>query len=398
MHVGVADDAALADVRRAGLELGLHERERTPARRGARERGRQRLGKTDERDVAGEERGRERQRRAGDLADVRALHDGHAGILAQAQVDLPVADVERADSRRAGLEQAVGEPARGGTDVEAVLPGHVHAERLERVRELLASAGDEPGSRRDVELGAFVHLLARFRMAGNAPGEHERLRLGPACGQPALDHEDVQPLLHVSQAYGLGRPAQTRARVAPVTFLRILIWWAVNVLGLWVAAWLIDGIEYDGFWWLVFAALVFGLVNLFIRPLLILLTLPVVILTLGLLLLFINAFMLWLVGSIFGDHFVVQDFFWDAILGAIVIWLVNFGLSLLAPQPPPERYAPAGQSPPAVLAAPLADRLRRSPPGRTCPAGSASSRSPGRARASRRRARARGRGRAARRT
>ncbi len=130
-----------------------------------------------------------------------------------------------------------------------------------------------------------------------------------------------------------------------MTVLRILVWWAVNVLGLWVAAWLIDGIEYDGFWWLVFAALVFGIVNLFIRPLLILLTLPAVILTLGLLLLFINAFMLWLVGAIFGDHFVVQDFFWDAILGAIVIFFVNFGLSLLIPQPPPERYAHSAPPP-----------------------------------------------------
>ncbi len=129
-----------------------------------------------------------------------------------------------------------------------------------------------------------------------------------------------------------------------MTFLRILVWWAVNVLGLWVAAWLVEGIDYDGFWWLVFAALVFGLVNLFIRPLLILLTLPAVILTLGLLLLFINAFMLWLVGAIFDDHFYVADFFWASILGAIVIWFVNFGLSLLIPQPPPaERSAPSTQ-------------------------------------------------------
>jgi putative membrane protein len=125
-----------------------------------------------------------------------------------------------------------------------------------------------------------------------------------------------------------------------VTAFRILVWWAVNLLGLWVAAWLVEGIAYDGFWWLLFAALVFGIVNLFIRPLLILLTLPAVILTLGLLLLFINAFMLWLTGAIFGDHFEVADFFWAAILGAIVIWLVNFGLSLLIPQPAPEHGSP----------------------------------------------------------
>ena len=96
-----------------------------------------------------------------------------------------------------------------------------------------------------------------------------------------------------------------------------------NVLGLWVAAWLVEGITYDGFWWLVFAALVFGLVNLFLRPL----AHPADTAGrdphLGLLLLFINAFMLWLTGAIFADNFEVADFFWAAVLGAIVIWLVN---------------------------------------------------------------------------
>lgn len=115
--------------------------------------------------------------------------------------------------------------------------------------------------------------------------------------------------------------------------MRILAWWAINLLGLWVAAKLVEGIAYDGFWWLAFAALVFGLINLFLRPLLILLTLPAVILTLGILILFINAFLLWLTGAIFDDHFAVVDFFWAAVLGAIVIGIVNLLLSLLIPQP-----------------------------------------------------------------
>ena len=71
------------------------------------------------------------------------------------------------------------------------------------------------GPARDVELGGLVHLLARLRMAGNAAREHEGLRLGAGCGQPTLDQEDIQPLLHVRQAYGLGRPALRRVRVAP---------------------------------------------------------------------------------------------------------------------------------------------------------------------------------------
>ena len=109
--------------------------------------------------------------------------------------------------------------------------------------------------------------------------------------------------------------------------MRFLAWWASNLVALLVAAWLVEGIDYDSIWWLIFAALLFGLVNVFLRPLIILLTLPFVILTLGILLLVINAFMLWLVGAIVPD-FEVVDFFWAAILGAIVIWVVNMALYL----------------------------------------------------------------------
>ena len=113
--------------------------------------------------------------------------------------------------------------------------------------------------------------------------------------------------------------------------MQILAWWASNLVALLVAAWLVEGIDYDSLWWLIFAALLFGLVNLFVRPLIILLTLPFVILTLGILLLFINAFMLWLTGAIVPD-FEVADFFWAAILGALVIWLVNMTLHALLGQ------------------------------------------------------------------
>lgn len=107
--------------------------------------------------------------------------------------------------------------------------------------------------------------------------------------------------------------------------VRLLVWWATNLLALWVATELVEGIAYDEFWTLVLAALVFGAVNLVIRPLIILLALPAVILTLGIALLFINAFMLWLTGKIVPD-FEVADFFWAAILGALIVWAVNFVL------------------------------------------------------------------------
>ena len=56
--------------------------------------------------------------------------------------------------------------------------------------------------------------------------------------------------------------------------MRILVWWASNFVALLAAAWLVEGIDYDSIWWLVLAALVFGLVNLFLRPMIVLLALP----------------------------------------------------------------------------------------------------------------------------
>ena len=110
-----------------------------------------------------------------------------------------------------------------------------------------------------------------------------------------------------------------------VLLLRLVVWWASNLAALWVAAELVEGITYDDFWGLALAALVFAVVNLVLRPLVILLTLPAVILTFGILLLFINAFMVWLTGQIV-PGFEVADFFWGAVLGALVVWVVNFVL------------------------------------------------------------------------
>ena len=114
--------------------------------------------------------------------------------------------------------------------------------------------------------------------------------------------------------------------------MRILLWWATNFAALWVAAKLLDGVGYDGIWTLVLAALVFGAVNLLVRPLLILLTLPAVILTLGVALLFINALMLLLTDVIVPDFEVTG--FWTAVLGALIIWVVNMLLHSVLPDAP----------------------------------------------------------------
>jgi putative membrane protein len=109
--------------------------------------------------------------------------------------------------------------------------------------------------------------------------------------------------------------------------LRLLI----NAAALWVAIQLVDGIEHRGSWWsLLLVALVFGLLNASIRPLLKLLSLPIIILTLGLFIFVINALMLLLTGWVSRQldlGFYVNGF-WDAFLGGLIISVVSFLLSL----------------------------------------------------------------------
>ena len=109
---------------------------------------------------------------------------------------------------------------------------------------------------------------------------------------------------------------------------RFLVTWLFNVIALWVASELLADISYGGNEWvLVLAALVFSVVNIFVRPVVILFTLPLVILTLGIALFFINLLMLYLTSWIVDDFTV--DSFWEAILATIIIWIVNMVLEAL---------------------------------------------------------------------
>src|SRR5829696_3125409 len=103
--------------------------------------------------------------------------------------------------------------------------------------------------------------------------------------------------------------------------LRVL----VVALGLWLASALVPGIQVEDGWTLVGAALLLGIVNALVRPLLVILTLPITILTLGLFLLVIKAPMLGLVASFF-DGFVISSF-WSALLGAMIISLTGWVVS-----------------------------------------------------------------------
>lgn len=98
-------------------------------------------------------------------------------------------------------------------------------------------------------------------------------------------------------------------------------------LGLWIATELVPGIQIADGWTLFGAALMLGIVNAILRPLLILFTLPITLLSLGLFLLVINAAMLGLVAGIF-DGFSISGF-WSALFGALIVSLTGWIASAL---------------------------------------------------------------------
>jgi putative membrane protein len=112
--------------------------------------------------------------------------------------------------------------------------------------------------------------------------------------------------------------------------MRLILKLAVNAAALWVAARLIDGIHLtDDIVTILFIALVFGLINTFIRPLLKLVSLPVLIITLGLFTFVINAAMLGLTAWIMEGLSI--DGFGAAVLGAVVITIVSWVLNAVLP-------------------------------------------------------------------
>jgi len=109
--------------------------------------------------------------------------------------------------------------------------------------------------------------------------------------------------------------------------VKILIKWLVTALALFAAAYLVSGVVIDEFWAGLAAAALLGITNAVLRPVLVVLTLPVTVLTLGLFILVINALMLELVAWAI-DGFTVTDF-WSAFFGALVISIVSWFVSLI---------------------------------------------------------------------
>jgi putative membrane protein len=113
--------------------------------------------------------------------------------------------------------------------------------------------------------------------------------------------------------------------------MRLLLRLLINAAALWAATRLVSGISFSGDWRFLFAvALVFAVLNVLVRPVLTLLTFPLLIVTLGLFILVLNAFMLWLTGALsetLGLGFHVAGF-WPAFKGGLVVSIVSFALSL----------------------------------------------------------------------
>ena len=109
--------------------------------------------------------------------------------------------------------------------------------------------------------------------------------------------------------------------------IQLLLLWLINAVALIAVAYLMPGISVASFTTALVAALVLGLMNAVVRPVLFLLTLPVTILTLGLFIFVLNGLLFWFVGS-FIQNFVVAGF-WPGVFGAIVFSLISWCLSAL---------------------------------------------------------------------
>jgi putative membrane protein len=127
--------------------------------------------------------------------------------------------------------------------------------------------------------------------------------------------------------------------------LRFLQSWLINTLAVLVAVALLHGhITYQRWSDLFIASLLLGILNAFVRPILMLLALPLLVFTLGLFTLVINALLLYFVGVLMGPHFQV-DSFGFAFLGALIISIVSIALNVMTGtarvtvqrRPPPQK-------------------------------------------------------------
>jgi putative membrane protein len=106
------------------------------------------------------------------------------------------------------------------------------------------------------------------------------------------------------------------------TIIMFLLRWFTNALLVILVTYVVPGIAVESFWTALLVALVLGILNAIVRPILVILTLPITLLTLGLFTLVINGALFWLVSTVVKGFNV--DGFWAAFLGAAVLWVFSF--------------------------------------------------------------------------
>ncbi|MFC4276007.1 phage holin family protein [Achromobacter aloeverae] len=109
--------------------------------------------------------------------------------------------------------------------------------------------------------------------------------------------------------------------------MTLILVWILNAVALLIVAYLLPGISVASFGSALIAALVLGLLNMLVKPVLVLLTLPITIVTLGLFLIILNALLFWFAGSIL-KGFQVNGFWW-AVIGAVLYSIISGLLSML---------------------------------------------------------------------
>jgi len=104
--------------------------------------------------------------------------------------------------------------------------------------------------------------------------------------------------------------------------MHLLLRWLLNAVALLLVAYLVPGFHVSTFYTALIVALVLGILNAVIKPIIVILTLPINILTLGLFTLVINAVLIWFVSTIVKGFTV--DSFWTALVGGVVLWVMSW--------------------------------------------------------------------------
>lgn len=109
-----------------------------------------------------------------------------------------------------------------------------------------------------------------------------------------------------------------------------------TALALWVAVWLVPGFEFTGDWWqFLIAAVILGVINAIVKPILKLFSLPLIVLTLGLFLIIVNAAVLqivvWLSGDVLDLGLTSDGFFWSTFWASIVVSIAGWLIGVVLP-------------------------------------------------------------------